>query len=149
MLMKGSCKMTMIARIDVQIMTGNRPGAGAEGAVYLGIGGREFRLATAADDFAQNSRRIFVLGEEANLHNATDNDPRAPYPLRTEELPNFPVYIRFAPKDQDDRWNLEAVTVSVNPERGAAERDYDALHGAEHLWLGSSSGLYCYLHGGV
>lgn len=141
--------MTIITRIDVQVMTGNRSGASAEGAVYLGIGGREFYLATAAHDFAQNSRQIFTLGEEANVCHAVDNDPRAPYALHTEELSNFPVYIRFAPKDQNDRWNLEAVAVHVNPERGAGERDYDALHGAEHLWLGASSGLYCYLHGGV
>lgn len=25
----------------------------------------------------------------------------------------------------------------------------DTLHGTEHLWLGPSSRLYCYLHGSV
>jgi hypothetical protein len=141
--------MSIVTRIDVQIVTGNRPDASAEGAVYLGIGGREFCLATATDDFVQNSRQIFTLGEAANVCYAADNDPRSPYVLHTEELPNFPVYIRFAPKEQNARWNLEAVSVHVNPARGAGERDYDALHGAEHLWLGASCGLYCYLHGGV
>ena len=141
--------MSIITKIDVKIITGDRPGAEAAGRVYLGIGGREFCLSTGANDFARNSRQIFTLGEEANINNAADNDPRAPYVLHTEELSHFPVYIRFAPADPNDQWNLEAVEVHVNPARVAGERDYDALHGAEHLWLGLSSGLYCYLHGGV
>lgn len=141
--------MTIISRIDVKIITGDRPDAETNGGVYLGIGGREFRLATAGNDFARNSRQLFTLGEDANINHAADNDPRTSYALHTEELSHFPVYIRFAPNDQHDQWNLEAVEVHVNPARGAGERDYDALHGAEHLWLGPASGLYCYLHGGV
>ncbi|MCE7980038.1 MAG: hypothetical protein DYG89_02500 [Caldilinea sp. CFX5] len=141
--------MAIITRIDVKIITGDRPGAETAGCVYLGIGGREFCLATAGNDFARNSRQTFTLGEGANINHADDNDPRAPYALHTEELANFPVYIRFAPNDQNDQWNLESVEVHVNPARGAGERDYDALHGAEHLWLSPWSGLYCYLHGGV
>jgi len=141
--------MSIITKIDVKIITGDRPGAETAGRVYLGIGGREFCLSTGPNDFIRNSRQIFTLGEEANINNAADNDPRSPYVLHTEELSHFPVYIRFAPTDPNDQWNLEAVEVHVNPARVAGERDYDALHGAEHLWLGPSSGLYCYLHGGV
>lgn len=137
--------MTSITRIDVQIITGNRPDAGADGGVYLGIGGREFRLKTEAKDFQMNADQTFILGENANISNATNNDPRSPAPLRLELLKSFPIYIRFAPKTDEDIWNLEFVYVTVNPGQPGNWRVYHALPDTENLWLGASSGLYSYL----
>jgi hypothetical protein len=73
--------------------------------------------------------------------NSVNNDPRSPYKLFAENLDKFPTYIRFAPEGNDDNWNLESVTVIV----GNGEAQYQALGGSDNLWLGRSSGLYCYL----
>ena len=139
--------MTTITRIDVRIKTGNRSRAGTDGDVYLRIGGREFYIDSEADDFEEGSDRVYTLGEGANVQSAQLNDPRSPYQLRTENLDRFPVHIRFAPGDpeglaqQDDAWDLESVTVTVNP--GPAQVQYQALGGLDHLTLGRHSGLYC------
>jgi hypothetical protein len=53
-----------IRKISVSIKTGDRPDAGIViGAVFLGIGGREFRLDSEEPDFRQNSEAKFSLGE--------------------------------------------------------------------------------------
>lgn len=138
--------MTTITRIDVQIVTGDRPGAETDGGVYLGIGGREFCLDSEINDFERSADQTFTLGVGANIRNAADNDPGSPAPLRLELLKSFPTYIRFAPKDQNDRWNLDFVYVTVNPGQPApSSKVYHALPDTEYLWLGTLSGLYCYL----
>ena len=135
--------MAAITRIDVRLFTANRSGAGTDGDVYVGVGGREFSLDSESDDFEQNDNRTYTFGNGANVRFQESNDPRSPYQLLTEDLNRFPAYIRFAPKDRDDNWDLESVTVTVNP--GAGQVQYQALGGSNHLWLGVHSGLHCYL----
>jgi hypothetical protein len=140
--------MALIQSIRVQIVTGhqavvvssNLSPPGTDGDVYLGIGGREFHLDTMADDFEASSDRTYILGPDANVNNPLINDPRSPQ-LDTDSLDRTPVYIRFAPEDRNDHWDLERVRVTVNP--GPQEVVFEANPG--NLWLGMRSGTYCYL----
>ncbi len=120
--------MATITRIAARIKTGNRSGAGTDGNIFLGIGGREFHLDSQADDFEQNSDRTYVMGEslpsETSVNNAARNDPRVDYVLTSEFLDKFPVYIRFEDSGDSPDWNLEV---------------------ANNLWLGANYGKYCYL----
>lgn len=95
------------------------------------------------DDFQQNSDRTYTFGAGANVNHSSVNDPNTPYQLRTEHLDRFPVYLRFAPKDRDDNYNVEAVTATVNP--GSGQVQFQALGGSDNLWLGTHSGLSCHL----
>jgi hypothetical protein len=137
--------MAAITRIDVRIKTG---AFGTDGDVYLRIGGREFYPDSAADDFQPGSDRTYTLGEGANVKFAAGNDPRSPYQLRRENLDRFPVKIRFVTEQPggltikvDDSWNIESVTVTVNP--GPSQVQYQARGGSDNLTLGRHFGLYC------
>ena len=138
--------MAAITRIDVRIKTG-RGGklAGTDGDVYIRIGGREFFVDSAADDFEQGSDRTYTFGEGANVRDAALNDPRSPYQLLTENLNRFPINIRFVPGPgslaQEDVWILESITVTVNP--GTGQVQFQALGGSDNLVLGKRAGLYC------
>ena len=136
----------MVRRIDVRIFTSHRRGADTDGAVYLGIGGREFHLdITGHDDFQQGNDLTYQLGEDANIADAERNDPREHFALSLGELGQFPVYIRFLPDSSRDDWNLAGVDVTA---WGADEaRYFTALGNGHHLWLGNKSGLFCYLRG--
>ncbi len=82
--------MVAITRIAANIKTGDRDFAGTDGEVYLGIGGREFHLDSAANDFEQKSARTYMLGEslpsDTTVNNAAHNDPRVDYVLTSEFL---------------------------------------------------------------
>jgi hypothetical protein len=134
-------KMAAITRIDVQLKTGNRSGAGTDGDVYIRICGREFYVDSAINDFEQGADRTYTLGTGANVNFPSDNDPHSPYQLHTENLDRFPVNLRFNPVDRNDNWNLESVTVTVNP--GPGQVQYQALGGSDNLVLGIHSGLVC------
>ena len=56
-----------VDRIVVKIQTGNKSAAGTNGKVYLGIGGREFRLNKSGDQFKRNKEDEFILGVGANI----------------------------------------------------------------------------------
>jgi hypothetical protein len=128
--------MANISRIDIRIKTGNRTGAGSSGTFYVGIGGREFRLnIPGTNDFEQNMDQIFTLGEASNLENASHNDPRSPVQLITENLNKYPKYIRFEPENSSDNWNLEFISVTVNP--GTGQTVFSGLGGNANLWLGA------------
>ncbi len=135
--------MAAVTRIDVRIVTGDRAGAGTDGSVFIAIGGREFDLDSAVDDFERNSDRTYTLGVGANINNAAYNDPRSPCALDTADLDRFPAWLRFEPLGGDPNWDLELVTVTVNP--GPGQVSYQALGGANHLWLGQDFGKYCFL----
>ena len=140
--------MATITRIDAQVKTGNRIGAGTDGDVYLGIGGREFFIDSAVDDFEPGADRVYTFGAGSNVTPALRNDPRSPYQLLTENLGRFPVYVRFVTGaseslGREDEWNLESITVTVNP--GAGQVQFQALGGSDHLLLGRQSGLWCHL----
>ena len=135
--------MAAITRIDVRLKTGNRDSAATDGDVYLGIGGREFSLDSETNDFQRDDDRTYTFGAGSNVNFASLNSPSSPYQLLTENLDRFPVYMRFAPKDRDDNWNLESVSATVNP--GPAQVQYKALGGSNNLWLGTHAGLHCYM----
>ena|SRR5438477_8276622 len=150
--------MAAITRIDAFIKTGDRDGAGTNGSVYLGIGGREFHLDSAAtdfDDFEKGKSRTYVLGEPPPLpnnnnivpvSNAVRNDPRIDYVLKSEFLDKFPVYIRLDPTGDFPEWNLEFAKITVQTHTGFfAEYRNLGDPGSDNLWLGKNYGLYCYL----
>jgi hypothetical protein len=134
--------MANITRIDVRLATSNRSGAGTDGDVYIGVAGREFNLDTAADDFEGGSDRTYILGEGANVRNASRNDPRSPQ-LDTANVDRFPVYLRFEPRGEGPNWNLERLDITVNPGPNQIQRR--ALVGSPHLWLGQDYGKFIYL----
>jgi len=140
--------MAAITRITAQVRTGNRNGAGTDGEIYLGIGGREFHLDSSADDFEQNSTRTYVMGEfvpgETVVNNAARNDPRVDYVLMSEFSDKFPTYLRFDPAGDSPDWNLESVTVSTHS-HATPLATYTNLGGSNNLWLGTGFGKYCYM----
>lgn len=97
--------MPQITKIEFHLETGDLSGAGTDGDVYLGICGREFSIDSTKDDFERNSGRTYVLGDEADIRNAEFNDPRKQR-LFTENVPNFPVYVRFQPQGRGDNWHV-------------------------------------------
>jgi hypothetical protein len=132
--------MADITKIVAEIRTGNFAHAGADGWVYLGIGGREFRLGRPGiDDFEQNTNRSYVLGSGANVEDAALNDPRVPQ-LDTSDLERYPVYIRFEPGAGGD-WNFDGAEVTITP--GGAQ--YARMLALGNLWLGQKMGKFCYL----
>jgi len=147
--------MANITGILCQILTSNVSGAGTDGNVYLGIGGREFRLDSSADDYEKNSFREYILGRaplEPNLpapqvrvNNKENNDPRNGYQLDTSNLNKFPVYIRFEPVNSDDNWNLRFTAVLVYTGASQFNTAYTVSEEFENLWLGKSFGKIVYL----
>jgi hypothetical protein len=131
--------MANINQIDLRIRTGDRPGAGSDARFYFGIGGREFRLnIPGTDDFKADSDQTFILGTSSNIENPTRNNPSTPFQLVTENLDRYPKYIRFEPENDNDEWNLESITVTVNP--GTGEVVFSGLRGpGANLWLGARS----------
>ncbi|MFD7300205.1 hypothetical protein ACFV83_04630 [Streptomyces pharetrae] len=119
----------LITRIEVKTQTDPSAGAGTNGWVFLGIGGREFQLDTLADDFEPRASDrpvtdTFVLGEGANILNASGNDPRDPQ-LHVTDLDRHPVYLRFQPRDNDDDWRIDRVDITVTGTAGGAVHHYD------------------------
>ena len=105
--------MPQINIIELHLSTGSLSGAGTDGDVYLGLCGREFSIDSTSDDFEGGSGRTYVLGEGANIRNAGLNDPRTQQ-LFTENVSNFPVYIRFQPRSRNDHWQLQRADVRFN-----------------------------------
>ena len=134
--------MAAIEKIECRLRTGND---GTDGDVYLGICGREFYLDSSSNDFERGADDTYVMGLGAAILERQYNDPRSPYRLKTENLDNFPTYIRFAPKGRDDNWRLESVQVSVFSSSNQVDAEFQALGGSDNLWLGVRRGLYCYL----
>lgn len=135
--------MANITRIDVRIRTTNEGGSGTDGDVYLALGGREFYVDSDSEDFNATGDRTYTFGAGANVKFASSNNPSSPFQLLTEDLNRYPAYIRFNPRSREDNWNVGFVDVKVNP--GPGEVRYQALLGNNNVWLGTHSGLYCYL----
>ena len=138
--------MPQINSIHLHIQTGNLSGAGTDGDVYLGLCGREFFIDTTRDDFERDSAREYILGDGANINNAAVNDPRKQL-LFTENVGNFPVYIRFQPRSRTDNWQLQRADVRFN---GSLHIDWDTVNfvtndPAQGIWLGTRSGLAVHL----
>ncbi len=101
--------MATVTRILCQVLTQNVSGAGTDGSVFLGFGGREFRLDTTRDDFERGAAFEYIMGDGANINSSGDNDPRTAYMLDTTTLDDFPVYVRFEPETSGDRWKVHFV----------------------------------------
>jgi hypothetical protein len=144
--------MATVKRIVVRLKTGDREGAGSDGQVFLGLGGREFNLNLPTGDREPGSDDRYTLGEGATILNKERNDPRIGCSLdQGQAVWFFPAYIRFQGQNLEDTWNLESVGVEVfssDPNDPAgAKANFSRLVGPEfHLWLGDRTGNYCYLN---
>jgi hypothetical protein len=128
--------MAAIKQINARITTANKGHAGTGGRVYLGLGGREFKLASLGQyDFAPGQGQTFILGEGENM-GYPHNDPRSPQ-LDTESLNKYPMYIRFEPRVEDDLWGVDEISVTVNP--GSDPISFSGLGSGSTLWLGNIS----------
>ena len=128
--------MANVNVLQVEVKTGSREMAsGTDGHVFLGIGGREFNLRIDPQkDFQSGSTDTFVLGEGTNMGtDPRDNDPRSPHQMVTETLSKYPIYMRFEPTREDDRWEIDEINVTVNP--GSEQVAYSALGGGQHIFL--------------
>lgn len=131
---------TIVRKITVEVVTSYAKGAGTEGKVFLGLGGREFRLdIDSHDDFDRGDEVVYELGEGSNVCFPDRNDPRTGLPISVDAVLAHPVYIRLVPDDNADDWDLANVHVRLH----AADEviRYAALEGPNaHIWLGLQSG---------
>jgi hypothetical protein len=148
--------MAHVGQIKAIIHTGDITNAPTNGRVYLGIGGREFRLNKQGDQFKRNAIDTFVIGDGGNIDNprnandlpfvgaGTVNAPAIEY----TDLGEYPKYIRLEPKEEDDDWNVESVNVEArlyiaNTATGTSSVFTD-LGG--NVWLGNPFGKMLELH---
>lgn len=132
-----------ITKIEVTIWTAAGTNTGTNDNVFFGLGGREFRLKTENPNFAAGEKDVFILGNNHNVEKSDWNDPGKPQ-LTTNNLYNFPVYIRKAGTlqgDDDDAWKVERVDVDVND----SAYSYKCLKGSEDIWLSNETGLILFL----
>lgn len=141
----GQGSARVIQKIVVDLTTTFSEGASTRGAVYLGLGGREFRLDMAQhDDFEEGDDVTYVFGEESNVLFPERNDPRLGLPLSLEDVSRHPVYVRLEPQKKKDDWEMATVRVRVSARDGKVE--FAALQGgSDRLWLGSQSGTILHL----
>ena len=141
-------KMSAIKTFSVRIVTGDRPNAGTDGDVYIGLCGREFYIDSEKDsfnDFERGSDTTYIFGAGHNVRYNVVNDPRSDYPIATEDIELADAYIRLVPIGKHAGWNLEEVEVSVNNgevKLQAFRRDPPGA-GPSNLWLSNHSGLVC------
>ncbi len=146
--------MAKVTGILCQIVTGNLDGAGTDGRVYLGLGGREFRMDSTADDYERGSLREYIMGQgsvEPNLPppqvrvlNNERNDPQVGFPLDTINLSRTPVYIRFEPEGSSDNWNISFAAALVFSQQMFVVA-YTPPIDFDNLWLGQGTGKILYL----
>lgn len=147
--------MAQVTGILCQIITGNVSGAGTDGRVYLGLGGREFRLDSSQDDYERSSWREYILGRaplepdlpspQIRVTSPARNDPRQGFPLDTSRLMRTPVYIRFEPSGGSPDWNLRSAVVLVYTGEGQFVVAYMAPQTFDNLWMGEGFGKILYL----
>lgn len=107
--------MARVTRIDILVTTaGIAEGGGTNGSVYAGLGGMEFVLDTAGNDFQSQTQLLYVIGDGSNLTNRVDLEFVL---MDTADVLAFPVYIRFEPKGALDKWKVDTggLRVTVNP----------------------------------
>jgi hypothetical protein len=149
--------MAQVTGILCQVITGNVDGAGTDGRVYLGLGGREFRMDSRADDYERGSWREYIMGlgpvepdlpaPQIRVLNGPRNDPREGLPIDRVNLSKTPVYIRFEPAGESPNWNLSTAVVLVYAPLFAvayAPPDYANFRRMD-LWLGDKYGKVLYL----
>ncbi len=156
--------MTHVDKIVVDVKTRDAPNAGTDGEVYLGIGGREFRLDQPGDQFKRGDPNQFIIGVGSNIENPdidglpldpgpSGNSPEINDDIVTATNP-FPVYLRLDPKNDDDNdWNVQSVKVSAvagggtgsGPTRNFVFPKATGIHTEGTIWLGRKSGLTLFL----
>jgi hypothetical protein len=145
--------MTNIDRLVVKIHTADHGGAGTDGDIFLGIGGREFCIDSKLDDFERASDRTYGLRSigpgEVAVVNAVDNDPRGPYSINDIKIDHHPVYVRFEPEDRADEWVIQYVSVKSLDKNNRVVRFHEALAPEDdtkiYLSLGAKSGKCLHL----
>jgi hypothetical protein len=134
--------MAAITLIEVSITTGNN---GTLGAVYLGIGGREFRLnRLGQNDFMRNSVSQFVLGDASHpfaVREPDVNDPKKGVPLDTTDLTMFYTYLRLA--GANAHWHVAGGSIRV--QAGASSQTIDIMPAGTELLLGPNAGEFLYV----
>ena len=136
------------------IRTADESGAGADGFVFVGFGGREFRLDSEdpnVDDFERNSNREYILGEPphpdfitvdepivnpTHVSNRDKNDPRKGIELTTDDLDNGPAFIRF----KGATWKIRTAKVRVYSSQGLVVKYLATENLKTGLWLGDDAG---------
>lgn len=126
------------------VMTSKDTDSGTDGAVFLGIGGREFRLDSKYDTLHPGDALNASIGVQSQVKNPTLNDPRTPYVLRSQDLGYFPTYLRL---EGDDHWKIAHALVIVDsgPVTNWFSADIPSVDGHGGLWLGPRSGKCLYL----
>lgn len=151
--------MAKVTGILCQMITSNIDDAGTDGAVYLGLGGREFLLDSQDNDFQRGSACEYFLGappipgpndiagsiRQRRVLEGDKNNPRKGLPLDTDNLDRTPVYIRFEPEGSrtDDHWNLRYAAVLVYHRRFFI--GYLTSDNFDNLWFGHKTGKILYL----
>jgi hypothetical protein len=137
--------VNIITKIEITIRTGNVSESGTNGRVYLGIGGREFRLDKPGNQFERGDVDTFIIGDGSNIENPDGvnniTNSSNSYEIGTYHLNVFPKYIRFEPQRNNDNWNVEVVELRVTDDTNAVYQ-FEALDGNGNIWLGKRSGLF-------
>lgn len=131
-----------ITKMFLSIKTANIANAGTDGNVYIGVGGREFRCETEADNFESGATDKFWFGATPTVNRPENNDPRAPQ-LTVEDAYRFPMYIRFSQVGDTSEWCLESATLFINLDAAGPRPIFWCK--PEILWLGNSAGMVCYM----
>ena len=134
-----------INQIQIQVKTGNSQSAGTNGKVYLGIGGREFRLNKAGNQFEGgiDSFEILTSGtndpNEINNHDEINslNGTNAPT-IDSIAITRNPKYIRFEPQNDNDNWQVNSIVVTVTG--NANLQEFRGPIGG-NIWLGTRFGI--------
>ncbi|WP_413098192.1 hypothetical protein [Streptomyces sp. Inha503] len=144
--------MYSITSIKAEVYTAAESAPTTTSLVFLGFGGREFRLDTASDgDFTGPVNTVFILGGPgANVLNPQRNDPTRPQ-ITTRDLER-PVYLRLGPAGAAPEWVLEyaKVTAYGPSNEPLATWNTPALRDntepkTRKIWLGDPYGLIYYL----
>lgn len=105
--------MARINRIDVFVETGDITFGGTNGHVYVGVGGREVALDAVGNDFQPFSSFTYVIGDGDTLKRQFGNN--LSQFVDTADAILLPCYIRFVPKRNADKWELDTARVTLNP----------------------------------
>lgn len=132
--------MARIRSIHLQLNTLGVNDGGTDGDVYLGVCGREFYIDSTTNDFQSGASKAYIFGEGANILHADDNDPRT-QGLDTEDVDRFPMYIRFQPKNRDDRWNLQRAQVSFNGNFFPRWDTFGYISHRTGIWMGTRASM--------
>lgn len=134
-----------ISKIEVIIWTAKGEKTGTSDNVFLGLGGREFRLKTDTSNFTSGKKDVFILGIDHNISKSDWNNPNKPK-LDTDDL-DLPIYIRKGGTLQgadDDGWKIEKVEIKI-PLGDKFLKHYKRLDGPDDIWLSNNCGLILFL----